>query len=73
MSIYRLTNLPAQRANRPVNRLFAYIASQDTIPLPDDPQYDAHVTALNAMFDRDSINGPLCCDRITGIYLERVR
>lgn len=50
----------------------AYIASQDDSPLPNDPEYDAHIASLNAAFDRDSVNGLLRCDRVTKVYSERI-
>jgi len=51
---------------------FAYIASQDNNPLPTDPGYDAHIAAINAGFDRDSVDGLLYCDRVTKVYSERI-
>lgn len=50
----------------------AYIASQDDNPLPTDPGYDAHITAINAAFDRDSADGLLHCNRVTIVYSERI-
>jgi ubiquinone/menaquinone biosynthesis C-methylase UbiE len=50
----------------------AYIASQDDNPLPTDPGYDAHIAAINAAFDRDSVDGLLLCDRVTKVYSERI-
>lgn len=50
----------------------AYIASQDDSPLPTDPGYDAHIAAINAVFDRDSVDGLLHLDRVTKIYSERI-
>ena len=50
----------------------AYIASQDDYPLPTDPGYDTHIAAINAAFDRDSVNGLLRCDRVTIVYSEIV-
>lgn len=50
----------------------AYIASQDDNPLPTDPGYDAHIAAINAGFDRDSVNGLLHIDKVTKIYSERI-
>lgn len=50
----------------------AYIASQDNYPLPTDPGYDAHIAAINAVFDRDSVDGLLHCDRVTKVYSERL-
>ncbi|ABX43607.1 hypothetical protein [Lachnoclostridium phytofermentans] len=44
----------------------------DDNPLPNDPGYDAHIAALNAAFDRDSVNGLLRCDRVTKVYSERI-
>lgn len=49
----------------------AYIASQDNNPLPTDPEYDAHIASINTMFDRDSVDGLLRCDRVTKVYSER--
>lgn len=53
------------------DKWLAYIESQDDSPLPSDPGYEAHIAALNAMFDRDSVNGLLPCDRVTKIYCEK--
>lgn len=50
----------------------AYIASQDNNPLPADPGYDAHIAAINAIFDRDSADGLLRSDRVTKVYSERI-
>lgn len=50
----------------------AYIASQDDYPLPADPGYDVHIAAINATFDRDSVDGLLNCDRVTKIYSESI-
>lgn len=50
----------------------AYLATQDDSPLPGSPEFEAHITAVNASFDRDSKNGLLRCDRVTKVYAERV-
>lgn len=50
----------------------AYIASQDDYPLPTDPGYDVHISAVNAGFDRDSVDGLLKINRVTKIYSERI-
>jgi ubiquinone/menaquinone biosynthesis C-methylase UbiE len=50
----------------------AYIASQDDNPMPTDPGYDAHITAINTAFDRDSVDGLLHFDRVTKVYSERI-
>jgi len=54
------------------NNWLAYIASQDDSPLPNDPEYNAHIASLNATFDRDSVDGLLRCDRVTKVYSERI-
>ncbi len=41
----------------------AYIASQDDNPLSTDPGYDAHIAAINAAFDHDSVDELLQFDR----------
>ena len=50
----------------------AYVASQDNTPLPTSPQYDEHVAAVNAAFDRDSVNGILRCNRVTKVFIEKI-
>lgn len=50
----------------------AYIASQDDCPLPNEPGYDVHIAALNDVFDRDSVDGLIHCDRVTKVYSERI-
>ena len=54
------------------DRWLAYIASQDNYPLPTDHGYDAHIASINAIFDRNSIDGMLRCDRVTKVYSERI-
>ena len=50
----------------------AYIQSQDESILPNDPGYDAYIKDLNAVFDRDSVNGMMRCDRLTRVYIEKI-
>jgi ubiquinone/menaquinone biosynthesis C-methylase UbiE len=50
----------------------AYIATQDDSPLPADPRYDAHITAINAGFDCNSVDGLLHIDRVTKVHCERI-
>ncbi len=50
----------------------AYIASQDNYPLPTDSGYEAHIAAINATFDRGSVDGLLHIDRVTKVYCERI-
>ncbi len=54
------------------DRWLAYIASQDNYPLPADPGYDTHIATMNAIFDRDSVNGLLHLDRVTKVYSEHL-
>lgn len=54
------------------DKWLAYIASQDDNPLPTDPRYDAHIAAINAAFDRGSVDGLLHLDRVTKVYSERI-
>lgn len=49
----------------------AYIQSQDESILPGEPGYEEYILSLNKTFDRDSIDGVLCCDRLTRIYIEQ--
>lgn len=50
----------------------AYLASQDDSPAQGSPGYDEHIAAVNAMFDRESVNGLLHIDRVTKIYAEKI-
>lgn len=50
----------------------AYIASQDDVPLPTGPGYEEHIAAINAAFDRNSVNGLLHCERVTKVYCEKI-
>lgn len=54
------------------DKWMSYIASQDGYPLPTDPRYNEHITAINAGFDRDSVDGLLHLDRVTKVYCERI-
>lgn len=50
----------------------AYMLSMDDSPLSTDPGYDEYIAAINAGFDRDSVNGLLQCDKVTKVYSERI-
>ena len=50
----------------------AYIQSQDESILPGEHGYEEYISSLNKTFDRDSIDGVLCCDRLTRIYIEQI-
>lgn len=50
----------------------AYIASQDDLPVPGDPTYDAHIENVNKRFDQGNVNGFLDINRITTVYSERI-
>lgn len=46
----------------------AYILSQDDSILPGEDGYEAYIESLHQTFDKQSMNGLMCCDRVTGIY-----
>jgi len=50
----------------------AYMASHSDNPLPSDPGYDAHIAAMNAVFDRENADGLLRRDAVTAVYSERI-
>jgi hypothetical protein len=41
-------------------------------PLPDDPRYAVHIAEMDAVFDRENVNGLLKRDVITKVYSERI-
>lgn len=49
-----------------------YMTSHSHDPLPSDPNYIEHIAEMNAVFDRENIDGLLWQDVITKIYSERV-
>ena len=49
-----------------------YMTSHSHDPLPSDPNYAEHIAEMNAVFDRENVNGLLQRDVITKIYNERV-
>ena len=49
-----------------------YMTSHSSDPLPSDPGYAAHIAEMNAVFDRESVDGLLLMDVITRIYSERI-
>ena len=51
----------------------AYIQSQDDSILPGEQGYEEYISSLNKVFDQDSVNGVLCCDRLIRIYSERTQ
>jgi len=50
----------------------AYMTSHSHDPLPSDPGYAAHIVEVNAIFDRENINGLLRRDVVTKVYSERI-
>ena len=50
----------------------AYMTSHSTDPLPTDPGYAAHMAEMNAVFDRENVDGLLCRDVVTRITWEAV-
>ena len=49
-----------------------YMTSHSHDPLPSDPGYDAHIAEMNAVFDRENVDGLLRRDVVTKIYSERI-
>ena len=54
------------------DRWLALDASMDDIPLPNEPGYDAHIAEINALFDRNSVDGIVRYSRIVKVYSERI-
>lgn len=48
----------------------AYIQSQDDSILPEEAGYEEYIDNLNKTFDEESVDGELCCDRVTRVYCE---
>jgi len=48
----------------------AYMTSHSHDPLPTDPDYDAHIAKMNAVFDEESIDGLIRRDVVTKVYSE---
>jgi ubiquinone/menaquinone biosynthesis C-methylase UbiE len=48
-----------------------YMSSHSHNPLPTDSNYTAHIEEVNAIFDRESVDGVLRRDVVTKIYSER--
>ncbi len=49
----------------------AYIASQEGNPVVGDLGYDKHIAAINAGFDKDSVDNLVQLDRTTIVYSQR--
>jgi len=45
-----------------------YMTSHSHDPLPSEPEYDAHIAEINAIFDRENLDGLLCLDIVTKVY-----
>lgn len=50
----------------------AYRTSHSHDPLPSDSEYAAHIAEANAQFDREAVNGLLCREVVTTIYIEKI-
>lgn len=50
----------------------AYMTSHSHDPLPSDPGYVAHIAEVNAIFDRENIDGLIRHDVVTMVYSERI-
>jgi FkbM family methyltransferase len=51
----------------------AYMTSHSHDPLPTDSRYAAHIREMNAIFDREQLNGLLRRDVVTTVYSEVLR
>lgn len=49
-----------------------YMTSHSHDPLPTDSGYEAHIANMNAVFDRESVDGLLHRDVVTTVYSERL-
>ncbi|MCL1795526.1 MAG: class I SAM-dependent methyltransferase [Clostridia bacterium] len=49
-----------------------YMTSHSHDPLPTDPGYGAHISEMNALFDRENADGLLRRDAVTSVYSERL-
>jgi len=49
-----------------------YMMSHSHSPLPSEPSYGAHKAEMNAIFDRENVDGLLRHDIITKVYSERI-
>jgi SAM-dependent methyltransferase len=53
-------------------RWLEYMLSHSHDPLPTDHRYDAHIAEMNAVFDRENVDGLLHRAVTTKVYSERV-
>lgn len=49
-----------------------YMTSHSHDPLPSDPGYEAHIAEMNAVFDRENVDGLLCREVVTAMCCERL-
>jgi len=49
-----------------------YMTSHSHDPLPSDPEYDAHIAEVNAVFDRENVDGLISRDVVTMVFSSRV-
>jgi ubiquinone/menaquinone biosynthesis C-methylase UbiE len=49
----------------------AYMTSPSHDPLPSDPKYAAHIAEMNAVFDKENVDGLLCRDVVTRVCSEK--
>jgi ubiquinone/menaquinone biosynthesis C-methylase UbiE len=54
------------------NRWLQQMASISDNPQPSDPGYDSHIAEINAVFDRENVDGLLRSDMVTKVYCQRV-
>jgi len=54
------------------DKWIAYMTSHSHDPIPSDPEYPAHIAEMNAIFNKEQIDGLLKRDVITKIYSEKI-
>ena len=50
----------------------SYMTSHSKDPLPTDSSYAEHIDEVNAIFDRENVDGLLRRDVVTKVYSEKV-
>ncbi len=51
----------------------AFMLSHAGVPVSSDPNYEGYNIEMNAIFDRENVNGLLRRDAITKVYSERIK
>jgi ubiquinone/menaquinone biosynthesis C-methylase UbiE len=50
-----------------------FMLSHAGVPVPSDPDYEGYIKEMDAIFDRENINGLLRLDAVTKVYSEILR